>query len=126
MDAPSSASPSPALVLGPVLRQVGPTEATIWVETDRPCEVEVLGARARTFDVAGHHYALVHVTGLEPGTAHPYGSRLDGESRWPPADSSHPPSLIRTPGPGDPVTDRLRLLPRRAPAPSALHAHQGP
>ena len=34
------------LVLGPLLRYVSETEATIWVETDAPCEVEILG-RAR-------------------------------------------------------------------------------
>ena len=34
------------LVLGPLLRYVGRTEATIWVETDGPCEVEVLGRKA--------------------------------------------------------------------------------
>ena len=29
------------LVLGPVLRHVGETDATVWVETDQPCTVEV-------------------------------------------------------------------------------------
>ena len=53
-----------ALVLGPLLRYVDDTSATIWVETDAPCTVEVLGHRARTFTVAGHHYALVIVEGL--------------------------------------------------------------
>src|SRR5215218_7447057 len=28
------------LVLGPLLRYVGETDATVWVETDQPCEVE--------------------------------------------------------------------------------------
>jgi len=49
----------PDLVLGPMLRYVSQTEATIWVETSRACQVEILGRRARTFEVAGHHYALV-------------------------------------------------------------------
>jgi hypothetical protein len=40
-----------SLILGPVVRYVGTTEATVWVETDRPCEVEVLGHRAGTFHV---------------------------------------------------------------------------
>ena len=31
------------LVLGPLLRYVGETEAVVWVETDEPCEVEILG-----------------------------------------------------------------------------------
>ena len=61
---------APVLVLGPVLRYIGETEATLWVETDRPCQAEVLGHAGRTFEVAGHHYALVVVTGLRPGTEH--------------------------------------------------------
>ena len=35
------------LVLGPMLRHVGETTATIWVETDESCTVEVLGHSAR-------------------------------------------------------------------------------
>jgi len=53
------------LVLGPLLRYVGTTQATVWVETDAPCEVAVLGARRETFCVEGHHYALVHVEDLD-------------------------------------------------------------
>ncbi|MHB8400308.1 MAG: DUF7800 domain-containing protein, partial [Candidatus Limnocylindrales bacterium] len=30
-----------SLVLGPLLRHVGTTDATIWVETSAPCTVEV-------------------------------------------------------------------------------------
>ena len=41
------------LVLGPLLRYVSETEATVWVETDEPCEVEVLGRREPTFRVDG-------------------------------------------------------------------------
>jgi hypothetical protein len=85
------------LVLGPLLRYLGETDATVWVETDAPCEVEVLGHRAATFHVAGHHYALVHVAGLEPGTSTPYEVRLDGARRWPEHGSRFPPSVIRTP-----------------------------
>ena len=59
------------LVLGPLLRYVGETEAVIWVETDEACEVEVLGHSEPTFCVAGHHYALVIVEGLEPGLDRP-------------------------------------------------------
>ena len=36
----------PALLLGPLLRHVDPVSATVWVETDRPCEVDVLGRSA--------------------------------------------------------------------------------
>ncbi|MFP5370349.1 MAG: alkaline phosphatase D family protein [Actinomycetes bacterium] len=89
---------SPALVLGPLLRHVDPVSATVWVETDRPCEVDVLGRRTRTFCVGGHHYALVVVEDLEPGSSTPYEVHLDGEPVWPPADSQFPPSRIRTPG----------------------------
>ena len=52
------------LVLGPLLRYAGNTDATVWVETDAACEVEVLGCSSRTFRVGSHHYALVHLTGL--------------------------------------------------------------
>jgi hypothetical protein len=91
----------PVLVLGPLLRHVDPVSATVWVETDRPCEVEVLGRRARTFCVGGHHYALVVVEGLEPGSSTPYEVHLDGEPVWPPRESAFPPSRIRTAdGPG--------------------------
>src|SRR3954454_5852228 len=85
-----------ALVLGPLLRHVGSTDATVWVETDRACTVEVLDHREPTFEVAGHHYAVVCVDGLTPGTSTPYDVRLDGEVVWPPADSPYPPSRIRT------------------------------
>jgi hypothetical protein len=56
------------LLLGPMLRYVSQTEATVWVETDAPCEVEVLGRSTDTFCVDGHHYALVCLTDLEPGS----------------------------------------------------------
>src|ERR671910_3002088 len=91
------------LVLVPVIRFVAPHEATVWVETDSPCEVEVLGSAERTFALDGHHYALVRVRGLEPGSAHPYEVRLDGEPRWPPPGSQLPPSAIRTPDSGGPI-----------------------
>ena len=35
------------LVLGPILRHVDATSATIWVETDAPATVEVLGHTTR-------------------------------------------------------------------------------
>ena len=66
------------LLVGPLLRYVGSTQATVWVETDAPCEVAVLGHRERTFHVEGHHYALVVIDDLEPATATPYDVRLDG------------------------------------------------
>ncbi|HLM51885.1 MAG TPA: alkaline phosphatase D family protein [Solirubrobacteraceae bacterium] len=86
------------LLLGPMLRYVGRHDATIWVETDAPCEVEVLGHTRRTFSVAGHYYALVHVHGLEDGGTYPYEVRLDGTVAWPGDDGRFPPSTIRTHG----------------------------
>jgi PhoD-like phosphatase len=93
----------PELILGPLLRYAGETDATVWVETDTACEVEVLGCRSRTFYVEGHHYALVHVADLEPGGAYEYEVLLDGERRWPEAGSLFPPSVIRTRSDGEAV-----------------------
>ena len=84
------------LILGPMLRYVGGTDATVWVETDSPCEVEVLDRREPTFCVNGHHYALLCIAGLEPGTSTPYEVELDGERRWPEPGSDLPASCIRT------------------------------
>jgi len=86
----------PRLVLGPLQRYAGRDDATFWVETDGPCEVEVLDCRERTFHVAGHHYALVHTTGLPSAATTPYEVRLDGELVWPEPDSPYPPSVVRT------------------------------
>lgn len=83
-------------MLGPLLRYVGESEATVWVETSGPFEVEVLGRRVRTFQVAGHHYGIVPIQGLKPGSAHEYSVALDGEQCWPEAGSRFPPSVIRT------------------------------
>src|SRR5436305_9610407 len=93
----------PRLLIGPILRHVGTTDATVWVETDAPCEVEVLGHRERTWTVTGHHYALVAIDGLGRGTTTPYEVRLDGEIAWPPLNSTRPPSVIRTLGDGAPL-----------------------
>jgi hypothetical protein len=90
----------PELIVGPLLRYVGDHEATVWVETDASCEVEVLGHRERTFQIEGHHYAIVAIDGLEPGTSTGYEVTLDGERRWPPPEGEFPPSAIRTLRPG--------------------------
>ena len=115
------------LVLGPLLRYAGTTDATIWVETEGACEVEVRAAgdtgdfscRARTFHVEGHYYALVHVTGLSPGEDYPYEVLLDGELRWPEPGSPFPPSTIRAHHPDTPfsiVFGSCRIsLPNEAP-----------
>lgn len=93
----------PDLVLGPLLRYGGASEATVWVETDAPCKAEILGCSTPTFRVGDHHYALVHVTGLEPGKCYEYEVELDGEKRWPEPRSPFPPSRIRTLGEGETV-----------------------
>src|ERR671915_1647551 len=100
----------PKLVLGPLLRYVGETQATVWVETDAAAQVEVLvsptgaetaaaGGRAPTFQVEGHHYALVLIDGLEPERVYTYTVELDGQPVWPQAAGdgpAFPPSVIRT------------------------------
>ncbi|MEU8933200.1 alkaline phosphatase D family protein [Streptomyces sp. NPDC048409] len=94
------------LRLGPLLRYTDGSSATVWVETSRPCTAEVrcedgAGGSTRTFQVAGHHYALVPVTGLTPGTSTPYEVVLDGTRVWPPPASPFPAPVIRAPAAGD-------------------------
>ena len=86
----------PDLVLGPLLRHVDESSATVWVETDTACEVQVLGCSAPTFTVEGHHYALVVCDELEPGTTTSYSVSLDGVHVWPPADYPFPAPTVRT------------------------------
>ena len=83
------------LVLGPLLRYTGSTQATIWVETDGACDVSVLGAHRRTFAVEGHHYALVCSRISSGDRCRPYKVELDGEQVWP-LDDGRPPSTIHT------------------------------
>ncbi|MGP5123580.1 alkaline phosphatase D family protein [Glutamicibacter ardleyensis] len=89
----------PDLLLGPMLRHVDDTSASIWVETARSGTVEVRCGeetwRAPTFGAHGHHYALVEVTGLEVGSVYPYSVHLDGERAWP-RDDGFPDSMITT------------------------------
>lgn len=104
-----------SLLLGPMHRYAGDRHVSVWVETDEPCTVEIrsgLGPRAAapTFAVAGHHYALVVVDGLEPGTAYPYEVWLTAAGVpspdqavcvWP--EEGSPPSLLRPVGGDRPV-----------------------
>ena len=96
-----------SLVLGPLLRHVDEGSATIWVETDGPTEVTVTAGdhrvTTRTFGVHGHHYALVEVGGLEPGTHTPYDVHLGDQQVWPEPGTVHPPSVIPTLRPGKPL-----------------------
>ena len=90
----------PPLVLGPLLRYIGETDATVWVETSRPAVVTVQADgrewRAPTFSVRDHHYALVVVDGLEPGGAWDYTVRVGDDHVWPEPGSPFPPPRIRT------------------------------
>jgi PhoD-like phosphatase len=119
----SPPSTEPVLLLGPLLRHVDPVSATVWVETDRPCTVGVLGRRARTFCVGGHHYALVVVEDLEPGSTTPYEVQLDGHRVWPPEESPFPPSRIRTPAEGR--TFRIAFGSCRYAKPSTVDPSEG-
>ena len=98
------------LTLGPLLRYVDATSATIWVETAQAATVTVTAgertASARTFGAHGHHFALVEVTGLEPGSKTPYTVDVDGERAWPATDpelADFPPPIIPTLLPGKPL-----------------------
>src|ERR1700748_1365754 len=86
---------APVLVLGPLLRYVGETAATMWVAT--------VGHQTPTCGVAGHHYALTVIDGLEPGRDYEYQVTLDGTVCWPEPDTPFPASLIRTLDPGRPL-----------------------
>ncbi|MFD7853029.1 alkaline phosphatase D family protein [Streptomyces microflavus] len=93
------------LRLGPLLRYVdweSGSTATVWAEASRPCTVEVRCAdgasgASPTFAVAGHHYALVVVEGLTPGTTTAYEVLIGDRRVWPPEDTLLPPSTITTP-----------------------------
>ncbi|WP_121251570.1 alkaline phosphatase D family protein [Nocardioides ferulae] len=103
------------LRLGPLLRYVDATSAAIWVETDGAATVRVRAgapealdraahvAEARTFAAHGHHYALVELDGLAPGSKSAYAVDVDGEQVWPPEGTPYGPSLIATLEPGKPL-----------------------
>jgi hypothetical protein len=93
------------LVVGPMLRYVDSSTASVWVETGAPCRVTVragdLLAETSTFTVHGHHYAIADLAGpAEPGSSLPYTVELDGERVWP--------------GEGE-QPSRIRLLPESGP-----------
>jgi hypothetical protein len=94
-------------VLGPLMRFVDETSASIWVETRDHARVVVHADgrswEAGTFAVHDHHYALVEVEGLQPGTVAPYTVEIDGTTVWPPADSGYPAPVIATLEPERPL-----------------------
>jgi PhoD-like phosphatase len=98
------------LLLGPLVRYVDETSASIWVKTREAARVTVRAGdhawHARTFAVHGHHYALVVTDGLEPGTHLPYSLEVDGTDVWPVTEgdgSGYPASVIATLKPGKPL-----------------------
>ncbi len=96
-----------SLVLGPMMRYVDETSASIWVETRAASRVTVRAGdrqwETRSFTVHGHHYALVEADGLEPGSVLPYALEIDGIQCWPEADSEFPPPVIAALKPGKPL-----------------------
>jgi hypothetical protein len=95
-------STAPELLIGPLLRYVSETEATIWVEVSEQCEVEILGRSEPTFRVEGHHYALVRLEELAPDTSYEYEVALDGRPVWPSLEGL-PASRVRTLGGDGPL-----------------------
>ena len=95
------------LVLGPLLRRVDETAASVWVETTDHATVTVTRGTgqwsARTFTVHGHHYALVELDGLEPGSSETYSVSVDGHTVWPQVASPFPAPVIATLEPGRPL-----------------------
>jgi hypothetical protein len=93
--------PGEPLVLGPVLRYVDETSATVWARTRDATVVTVTRAgrswSAPTFGVHGDHYALVVCDGLEPGSDDAYEVHLGTERVWP--REGMPESRLRTLGP---------------------------
>ncbi len=111
---------SPCLILGPIVRGVPPGNLSVWVETDAPCEVTVLGRTASTFTVEGHHYALIGLDELPTGTATTYTVQLNGQRAWPEGGAGVSGSSIVTCGHG-----RFRVMAgscrQQAPQPLWLH-----
>ncbi len=85
------------LLLGPMLRFVDESAATIWMETDEPGRVQILDSTTHTFTVEGRHYALAVIENLQPGSETEYDVVLNGSAVWPDVASGHPASVIRTP-----------------------------
>lgn len=102
--------PSSPLVIGPLLRHTDTTSAVIWTEVAARSTVTVhIGDQAwsaQTFSAHGHHYALVDVDGLQPGSSQSYTITVDDEPVWPLTTGEHegvPASRIRTRDPSRPL-----------------------
>jgi PhoD-like phosphatase len=95
------------LVVGPLLRYVDETSASVWVETRAPATVRVVAgdheAETSTFAVHGHHYALVGLDDLPPASRLPYRVEVDGAQVWPEIGAPFPDPVIATLEPGKPL-----------------------
>ena len=106
------------LVLGPCSASWTKPRSRSGLKPTANCQVETLGRQARTFEVAGHHYALMVIDGLAPGTETEYQVTLDGTVCWPEPDGPGRPSVLRTLDPGRPLrlafgSCRIAELPAR-------------
>jgi hypothetical protein len=100
------------LVLGPLLRHVDDRSAAVWVETEHAATVTVrlvdhprghTDWHRSTFAVHGHHYALIEVVDLRPGTRTAYQVLVDDEVCWPAPDSPFPASTLSAASADGPV-----------------------
>ncbi len=102
----------PDILVGPVQRFRGAGgEATVFLELSAACEVELraggddpVTTRARTWELRGHHYVLLMVSGLPDDRAVPYEVWLGDTLVWPDPARDHPPSVF-----APPADHRLRL-----------------
>ena len=107
-------------VLGPLLRYVDESRATIWCETDRPCEVDVLTGAAPPprADVERPRAPLRARARRGPAAVRRRRSTRSSSTAstvWPLADSAFPPSVIRTPDPDAPFRLAFGSCRRSAP-----------
>jgi phosphodiesterase/alkaline phosphatase D-like protein len=102
---------TPSLVLGPILRYVDTTRATVWVETDKQCTVEVRastgqGGAEDTWSVHDHHFAIVQLVDLPAGSVVDYTVSLrspaDPVAEASPAVAAH--GTLRTAAEDDALT----------------------
>ncbi|MGU3291115.1 DUF7800 domain-containing protein [Williamsia sp. M5A3_1d] len=105
---PSEAG-APSLVLGPILRFVDATRATIWVETDRATGVRIdtsvgVSAQTDTWGVGGHHFAIVVVENLPSDAEVDYTVTLGGGGTDPVWPRDAQPCRLRTAAVGADVT----------------------
>ena len=101
-------------------------DATVWVETDAPCEVEILGARDAHLPGRGPPLRARRTSrASNPAGRHAVRGALDGERCWPPPTADWPPSVHPDAGAGEHAAARFRLVPGAPPARAALDADQG-